>query len=713
MSEYATVAEAASFLDVSKATLRNWDRNGKLKPARHPSNDYRLYALSDLRALKSQLSLFSDVSGVSEEASVFDMGLPIKGSLTAREVKRVVARLHNALRDTDAGSSLIERFDELSKMLFLGMSAARNPDVAGAISSVSGSPRQYADRMRSTYERLIAKMPFETPPGFEKLKLSDAGIAQCGEILAAVDFAHSDLDVKGLAYEEVIKRTFDKTENQQFFTPSAVVQFMVDFIDEVTGEICDPAAGTGGFLVEIARRNSPYSSLTALEIDPRLAWTAGLNTLLHGGRSVRAHCLEAGGSLGAEAVPFFKTFDLIVTNPPFGSDFSDARCLANYELGQGRATRRRGILFIERCWHLLKAGGRLAIVLDEGVLNLPHAEDVRRFIYDRFEIEAIVGLPETTFMPYATVNAVVLFLRKSAAPSPNQRVFFARADRVGRKSNGDDDIVYMPDGSSHLASDLPQIVSAWRGGAEPAGDERELYYWSSLERDALAAQGFRLDFRFHHPSREESAAKLETSKWPLMTISDLCNDINQSIIPAKELPDSVILYTGLAHIEANSGRAVQEPTPTNSLKSSVKRYEPGDIVFARMRPALRKVALMAFEEGGYVSPECSVLRPLRDDSGFIIDPELLATVLRSDLTFGQLTHLIAGIGRPRLSGKDIRRVRIPLPPHTVQASIRQSLEASQGTAQALRQQADQMIRESKKRQREAVAAVASELAGEQ
>lgn len=712
MSEYATLAEAASFLGVSKATLRNWDRNGKLKPVRHPSNDYRLYTLNDLRNLKAQLGLFADTPSVAEEVSMFEMDLPAKASLTAREVKRVVARLHNALRDTDAGSSLIERFDELSKVLFIGMSAARDKSVEDAISSGLTNPREYADRVRSVYQRLIADTPFDTPPGFGGLRLSDAGIVLCGKILAAVDFAHSEIDVKGLAYEEVIKRTFDKTENQQFFTPSAVVQFMVDFVDQVDGDICDPAAGTGGFLVEVARRDAPYQSLTAFEIDPRLAWTAGLNILLHGGTSVQSHCLESGGSLGSSAKPFFDQFDLVITNPPFGSDFSDVRCLAEYELGQGRTARRRGILFVERCWRLLREGGRLAIVLDEGVLNLPHAEDVRRFIYDRFEIEAIVGLPETTFMPYATVNAVVLFLKKVTAPSPIQHVFFARADRVGRKSNGDDDIVYMPDGSSHLASDLPQIVKAWKTRAEPEADENELYYWSRLDREKLAGQGFRLDFRFHHPSREESANKLEISKWPLMSISDLCNDINESIIPAKELPDSVILYTGLAHIEANSGRAVQEPTPTNSLKSSVKRYEPGDIVFARMRPALRKVALMAFEEGGYVSPECSVLRPIRSGENSTIDPELLATVLRSDLTFGQLTHLIAGIGRPRLSGKDIRGVRIPVPPHPVQASIRQSLEASLHTAQALRQQADQMIRESQKRQREAVAAVASELAGD-
>jgi type I restriction-modification system DNA methylase subunit len=67
---------------------------------------------------------------------------------------------------------------------------------------------------------------------------------------------------------------------------------------------------------------------------------------------------------------------------------------------------------VERCCELLKPQGLLAIIIDEGVLNLPHAEDVRRFILDRFNVQAVVGLPESTFMPYATVNASILLLTK-------------------------------------------------------------------------------------------------------------------------------------------------------------------------------------------------------------------------------------------------------------------------------------------------------------
>jgi tRNA1(Val) A37 N6-methylase TrmN6 len=695
MTDYVTLAEAATYLGVSKATLRNWDKAGKLNAIRHPTNDYRLYPLGELRSLKSQMSLFEDSSETAKNQP-----------LTAREVRRLVARLHNIVRDSDSGSSLLDRFDELSKLLFLGMMAARDEQTAKALQDTAAGGADYAAALRDEYQRLIEQVDIEAPPAFRVLRCSDRAVTECGRALAAVNFATSDIDVKGLAYEEIIKRTFDKTENQQFFTPTAIVQFLVNIVGPLTGQICDPAAGTGGFLVEVARRTTEYGSLTALEIDQRLAWTAGLNTLLHGGHSVHALCLPDGGSLGPAGEQYFEAFDLIITNPPFGSDYSDPEALASYDLGKDRVGRRRGILFIERCWRMLRERGKLAIIIDEGVLNLPHARDVREFILSHFKVRAIISLPETAFMPYASVNSAILFLEKGAHQATDT-VFFGKAEKIGRRSNGDEDVVYFADGSTELNSDLPHLLASWKAGPEQGVAPDELTYWSSLS--FLGDHGdLRLDFRYHHPSRDEATARLRQTKWPLVTVSDVTQEINETLIPAKELPDSVILYTGLAHIEAGTGRAVQEPTPTNSLKSAVKRYERGDILFAKMRPNLRKVALMAFEEGGYASPECMVLRPISDAEGKpALDPTALAALLRSDLIFGQITHLIAGIGRPRLNGSSLRRARLPLPPKELQEEARVAFEAELNAVAALREKAAKMLNDAAAREKISVEHIAA------
>jgi excisionase family DNA binding protein len=692
MQTYVTLTEAATYLGISKATLRNWDKEGKLKAIRHPLNKYRVYDLEDLRKLKPQQTL-PDI-----EAPITTVKREI---LDLRGAKRFITQIHNIIRDTDGHSSIVERFDEFTKLLFLKLMAERYSRLQNLFErNTSDDVNSYANRVRKTYADLSKTNRNIIPNKFAELKCSDETIWDCGQMLAVVNFSGATFDIKGLAYEEVIKRTFDKGDNQQFFTPPQIVSFMVAFAKPfLKGTIGDPAAGTGGFLVEVVKTGVAYSKLVGLEIDERLSWVIGMNLLLHGAERFETVHLTNGGTLGDKGRPFFNSLDAILTNPPFGSDYSDVNILQTYILGRGRTSRRRGILFLERCHALLRKGGFLAIILDEGVLNSSSAQDVRKFILDHFEIRAIISLPETAFMPYANVNASILFLQKAVAPKPATLSFFAKAETVGRKANGDEDIIYDEMGTARLNSDLPEILRLWEktlaGRRVPIS---ELAYTADVRKNLEGDESLRLDFRYHHPSRHLSQQLLDRSKNPLYHLADLCEERNISVVPSTELQDQVILYTGLANIESKNGVAHQIPTPANSLKSAVKRYEPGDILFARMRPNLRKVAWMNFSEGGYVSPECSVLIVRNGPDGSpIIDPLLLSILLRSDLVFGQIMHLIAGIGRPRLSVTDLRKVSIPLPSKEAQKQVRELFEEAltasrqlRGKATTLTEQADEL-----------------------
>jgi excisionase family DNA binding protein len=701
MTTYVTLQEAASYLGVSKATLRNWDKAGKLKAARDPINQYRVYALSDLQEIQARLPL-------EEEKSPTIQG---PKNLTPREIRSLINRLHNILRDNDSHSNIIERFDELTKILFLKIQAEEtNPDLFHK--SREESPSDFADRLRAAY-LCIVQDDARVPSQFKELRAATTAVCECASALDQVSFRGVSFDVKGLAYEEVIKNTFDKSDNQQFFTPPQIVKFMVEMLrPELHGAICDPAAGTGGFLVEILKGKVPHKSLTAFEIDERLAWVAGINLATHGADQFSTHWLQDGGTLGREARDFFGKYDAIITNPPFGSDLTDPALLSSFQLGADRSSRRRGILFLERCHQLLKKGGILAFIIDEGVLNGNSAEDVRRFITENFEIQAIVSLPETAFMPYASVNASILFLRKPRTKTiPPHETFFGKAEKIGRKSNGDDDLVYESDGKARLNSDLPEILDLFRrqnvGGSF---DASELAYTAEIKKNLCEdPRGWRLDFRFHHPTRKESQRLLDSSERTLVSLADLCDERNETVVPSKELEGQVILYTGLANIEAEVGIAHQVPTPANSLKSAVKRFEPGDILFAKMRPGLRKVALMDGEEGGYASPECVVLTVKTDTTGRrSIDPLLLSVLLRSDLVHGQIMHLIAGIGRPRLSTKDLRRVRIPVPPEELQQTWRTRYLAEIEASVRLRDKAEALLRDAAEMERNAVHNLAQE-----
>ena len=114
MSNSVSLTEAASFLGVSKATLRNWDNDGKLSAIRNPVNGYRMYDLDELIKLKKALGDSTITERIQE---------PIVDSKT---VKRTISKLHSIIRDSDANSNIITRFDEISKLLFIKLYTEKN-----------------------------------------------------------------------------------------------------------------------------------------------------------------------------------------------------------------------------------------------------------------------------------------------------------------------------------------------------------------------------------------------------------------------------------------------------------------------------------------------------------------------------------------------------------------------------------------------------------
>lgn len=683
-----TVKEAAQLLEVTTTTLRNWDRAGKLVPRRDPINGYRLYALADVQRIIRE-------RGAEYIPSLPDILVSRTRALDTRTLRHLIRQMSAAFRDSQGGG-LLERFEEITKLLY-----AKLYDEQQARRGRDYERRFVLHDMESakeTYQR-VADLYRTAVSHFEHLALNGRGtlgddehaVARVVQVLEAVSFSEAEADVKGAAYEELVRNSFEKSENQQFFTPRTVVRFMVEALGIEQGRsVCDPACGSGGFLTEALSVVGESSAVYGMEIDKRMAWVAQMNLLIHGGEHAVVLYEADGGSLGfsdqLRCVLPNGGFDYIITNPPFGSDFSDKHILDQYALGRGRNSRRRGVLFVERCIEWLKAGtGRLAIVLDDSILNGNVNSDVRDLILRKCVVDAVISLPEVTFKPYASVETSILLLRKRSDQehSHHPSVFMAAVEEVGRKANGDPLLRRDEAGHAVLHNDLDAVLAAWRAYQENGRlDDHTspgVFICAGERFEREIARENRLDVLFHHPTRDAAEVALRRSPYPTPKLAELVEVRNDSVVPSAVDPAETWRYVGLAQISPRTGEYEVSEVMGDEIKSAVRRFEAGDIVFSKLRPELRKCFLALQGEEAYASGECFVFRPnlsggtgdgfLELGDGMTADSSYLSFLLRSDLVFGQLVYQITGTGRPRVSKGSLLNLRIPLPPVAVQREI--------------------------------------------
>ncbi len=605
--------------------------------------------------------------------------------------RRLVEGLNRDIRDGEGTSSLMERFDLLSGLIVLkvmderlGCQAFRDPAPAPAL-------RALASRIAADDTGLFAWRTLPIP-------VSDATLSACAARLARIDLLSVGDDLAGLAYEELLRRTFDKGDNQQFFTPRNVVDFMLGLVsDRLAGRVCDPACGTGGFLVRalaMLRDRGLGAHLVGMEVDERLARATRANLVLCAADDAKVRHLPGSGSLAQGAVELSGgDFDVVITNPPFGSDTTDRATLDDFVLGRGRASRRRGVLFVERCLDLLRPGGVACMVVDESITSGRAQADVRTLILERAAMLAVVALPETAFMPYASVRTSILLFERKSGPGKGPETFFARAGQVGRR----------PSGESHPEDDLPGILRAHRAhvGAMSTGEPCGQAEWFTARTEGAGSDA-RLDIAAHHPDRLRVAKLLESSRHPVLTLSSICERRYEPVRPDRDIDGLTFTHVGLSDMEPHTGLMRPVQVARHSVKGPVLRYMPGDVIMSRLRPELRKVCFVPLDQpAGHVSPECVVLVSRTDDAGRpVLLPGLLAELLRSDVTMDQVRHIVTGIGRPRLGTAALMSLSLPVPPPDEQARMLADLHEALAMARKLQDRARLALEEARRREKE-------------
>lgn len=472
-------------------------------------------------AMPKKLEEIADIPSadmVNDDKKIKAMLLQTK-AFTRDEFSRLLFKCHNIIRNNDKLSPEAA-FDEISKILFIKIRYERTNSGTQIFSKDAFTKLKNAyNNMKSKDAPEFYQFLFEkTKEDFAKdhlfdenetIKIRENSFEQIVKELQVYNLSTTSDDVKGIAFEQFLGRTF-RGELGQFFTPRTIVDFMVSVLDPQEGEyICDPCCGSGGFLirafeyvrehieneVEVRKEdvkkslftddysklpkkeqekndqkvidafskmnyeldiNNPMGRLRSLSFDciygtdanPRMARTAKMNMIMHGDGHGGVH--HHDGLLNVNGI-WEGRFDVILTNPPFGARidrelkiteadrFTDIEKIKAYEKRYGKENYDNAlkqvndhinqpildlfqigkfsglteVLFIERCLNLLKPGGRMGIVLPEGVLNNTNLQKVRDFVESKAKILLIVSIPQDVFMAAgATVKPSLLFFKK-------------------------------------------------------------------------------------------------------------------------------------------------------------------------------------------------------------------------------------------------------------------------------------------------------------
>lgn len=514
------------------------------------------------------------------------------------EFAALLHKCHNVIRDQEMKDP-IAAFDEIAKILFVKVWVERdlrakrcreNIFTVGVLDSQIGDNPLDA-LFQQTKNHFKADQIFGED---DRINLKHETAREIVGLLERYNLSDTKEDVKGIAFERFLGRTF-RGEIGQFFTPRTIVEFMVHMIDPDKEEtICDPASGSGGFLIrffEIVREkilaevdesyrefreqveaDGTYSDdekarllreryeklqktvtldlgageesllwqlanrcIFGTDANDRMARTSKMNMIMHGDGHGGVH--HHNGFLNVNGV-FEGRFDIVLTNPPFGASVSPQSLVSESDLGsvspeaeqryrtaygdlyeesQARVKAALGkpiaslfdlpkspkgkvkteVLFVERCLALLKPGGRLGIVLPEGIFNNPTLAYVREFCEDRAYVRAVVSLPQETFKGSgADVKASLLFLQKFTEEEAS------RYQTLKQQSEAEVRAEYEPEVEAQqerLKGEMEDAKEAKDTARRNAAKKELKTYLSDVEAQMKIEARARLKGRFSYP----------------------------------------------------------------------------------------------------------------------------------------------------------------------------------------------------------------------
>lgn len=419
---------------------------------------------------------------------VEDVGLFRRCDLKkTHNLKSVFGSIRNYLAANNTGITLDNEFVvQIINIIFCKIydeRFTRAKDIVSFRAGIEEPRRDIASRIKKLFCSVKSKYP-DVFDNSDNISLTDSSIAYIVGELQQYCLIESERDVIADAFEIFISPSLRGGQGQ-FFTPRNVVRLLVALTNPSRNDkIIDPACGSGGFLIESLRYvweqvreegnelGWPEREIFADQQEVAIKNFRGIDKESFLSKTTKAYMAILGDGRGGvfcensleepskwdsktQNAIQLGTFDVILTNPPYGSKLKidDKTILSSYDLGykwkekgdvylktnKQQDYQTPQVLFIERCLDLLKEGGRLGIVAPESMFCNPSHKYIMNYVESKAQIEAVISMPEELFQPHTHAKTCVVLMRKLSAGekiNKNSDIFMAVAKWCGHDSRG-------------------------------------------------------------------------------------------------------------------------------------------------------------------------------------------------------------------------------------------------------------------------------------
>jgi type I restriction-modification system DNA methylase subunit len=616
--------------------------------------------------------------------------------ITLRNVREALHRHARLSTRNDA-------IDEVCKLLFAHIvtTVEEGVGIHSSILLTDGKPAAEALSVfvRNAFDKhLPASLTHEMTPSDFYLKLKPQEntlgeeIIKCFEFL---DLSEWKAAFTGLNAVDVVNEVFGKfltgsfaeeKELGQYLTPPEIVTLMVDMVlNDLTQEeakmlfsphrcvefgfVLDPSCGTGSFLSEFVRtvyytvadhsgvseaniwlRNFVNHCLIGVDKSERMIRLALTNMAMFGLPAAMLHLSNALIRTGEKATILNQLENrtrIILTNPPFGAEFSGDD-IAAYKIGSVWADRKPSkvdseLLFMERYTDWLVGGGRAIVVVPDSILtNKGLFQVLRAGLSEVIDVRAIVSLPPVTFGAAGTTTKTsVVYLQKK--PNSIKRTYLATCNDVGFTI---DTRGTQKNRVSTGKGELPEIFREFTQATTPT-----IGRWV----DEVANQE-RWDATYHTSLSATTLLRLNNPRSDDVLLSDVASLAIERTNPAK-FNTPTFRYIEISDVDGASLTVYYKDTPCSDAPSRARKIvRQGDILLSTVRPERKTIGVVGAElDGAVCTTGFAVIRPEK------IDSYSLALLLQSGFVTEQLLRNNTGISYPVIEEQCLSTLLLPVP----------------------------------------------------